>query len=162
MKTHEDGVVAESAAPAAPAAPTTSARALARVLIACVVPMLNSASPQNAQSVLNTIAVLLPHCDLRRLQALTHYRQGEYVEAMQCWETVDDMTARAFCALCLRHIGEPSWWGAAQLVYDSGDVAAMEVLEPWMNETPEASLLPAASRPSATDVGDYPFRPLRA
>lgn len=142
-------------------------RALARLFIASVCPLLNGSSPENAQAILNTIALLEPRCDLRRLQALTHYRLGQYVEAMRCWNEIDDTSARALSALCLRHIGEASWWGAAQLIYESGDAAAIEVLEPWMNETPEAMRLspPAAAFASATAVAerhDYSFRPLRA
>ena len=151
-------------------------RALVRVFIASVCPLLNGSSPENAQVILNTIALLKPKCDLRRLQALTFYRLGQYVEAMRCWNEIDDdMSARALSALCLRHIGEASWWGAAQLVYESGDAAAIEVLEPWMNETPEAMQLPnpsatavsdaalsTASARAAAECRDYSFRPLRA
>lgn len=148
-----------------------AARALARLFIASVCPMLDGPTPQNAQAMLNAIALLQPRCDLRRLQALTYYRLGQYVESMRCWNEIDDMSARALSALCLRHIGEASWWGAAQLVYESGDAAAIEVLEPWMNETPEAmrlaspatlSAIAMSATSAAAERGDYSFRPLRA
>ncbi|MCZ2498193.1 hypothetical protein GN316_15615 [Xylophilus sp. Kf1] len=146
------------------------ARALARVLIACVVPMLNGPTYQAVPALLNAILLLAPACDLRRLQALTHYRLGQYVEAMRCWEEIDDMSARALGTLCLRAIGEPSWWGAAQVIYESGDADAIAILEPWMNETPAArdAAGPGACAVDPTVVAAHPpyassfFRPLRA
>ena len=144
-----------------------AARALARVLICCVVPLLDGASYLNAQPLLGAIRLLAPRCDLRFLQALTHFRCGQYVEAMQIWNERDLPSNRALAALCLRAIGEASWCGAAQAVYESGDREAIAIVEPWMHEITGALPAPAPDAPAATAIAStpesfYAFLPLRA
>lgn len=167
MKSHQG-----EAGPAARADATATAeaeaggRALARVLIRCVAPLLGSESPENAQSVLNAIALLVPYCDTRRLHGLAHFRVGEYMEAMDCWSAFDDLESRALCTLCLRAIGEASWWGAAQAIYESGDPDAMAVLAPWMADPAAPTPLSIVAGPAVADdlVENvaFAFRPLRA
>ena len=150
-----------------------AARALARVLICCVVPLLDGPAYLNAQPLLGAIRLLAPRCDPRFLQALTHFRCGQYVEAMQLWNERDQPSHRALAALCLRAIGEASWCGAAQAVYESGDREAVAIVEPWMHEIAGAApagasaALPAVASADlpATAAGResfYAFLPLRA
>lgn len=138
---------------------------LARVLVRCVAPMLASESPQHVQALLNAIDLLAPRCDTRQLRGLTHYRLGEYMEALRCWSEFDDPKSRALCVLCLRCLGEPSWWGTAQAIYESGDAEAIAVLEPWMNATPSVASAPldtVPARDALVESADYSFRPMRA
>jgi hypothetical protein len=143
-------------------------RALARVLICCVVPLLDSPAYLNAQALPGAIRLLAPRCEVRYLQALVHFRCGQYVEAMQIWNERDLPSNRALAALCLRAIGEASWCGAAQAVYESGDREAIAIVAPWMHEiagalpatTPDAP--PALAGSAAAHESFYAFVPLRA
>jgi len=111
--------------------PTASKSVVARIMIRCIVPVLDGSSPQDAQILINCIRLLSPKCDLRQLQALTHFRRAEYVEAMQVLAELNTMSALAITALCQREIGDPSWVGSAQIVCDSQDEEAIAIVAPW-------------------------------
>lgn len=138
---------------------------LGRSFIWCFIPLLQCVSAAEAQAVLNAINLLVPKADLRQLQALLKYRAGSYMEAMEIWLEIDTMPARALAALCLEAIGEPSWIGAAQAVYESGDAQAMEIVAPWLEKVPAGypTGVEGACAPSQNaDPAEYSFRPLRA
>jgi len=132
---------------------------LVHCMIRCVVPLLESESPQTAQAILSCINILRPQCDTRKLQGLAYYRMGQYSEALAVYADLDDMESRAFYALCQRAVGEVSWLGVAAEVKDSGDAAAIAIIDPWMaggsDTEPPVNSLDAA-------LPGYAYFPLRA
>lgn len=132
---------------------------LVRCMIRCVVPLLEGDNPHAAQAVLASINLLHPRCDTRKLQGLAYYRTGQYLEAMAVYAGLDDLESRAFYALCQRAVGEPSWFGVAQEVKDSGDAAAIAIIDPWLAPGFDDG---AAEKSEIPELPDYPYVPLRA
>jgi hypothetical protein len=123
---------------------------LVRLMARCIPAILYSENPRSAQSVINFIHLLRPRLDVRRFQGVYHHVNKQYVEAMRIFGQLDGPEAQAFVALGLREIGEASWWGMAQEVYESGHPAAVAILDPWMkpNDVEVAIDVPACDPPS--------------
>ncbi len=130
---------------------------LARCFIWCVVPMLNSAAPQGAQTLLNCLKILAPRTDFRRLQTLVYFRLGQYVEAIQILNELENPESRALSVLCERALAEPSWWGGAQSLWESGDPDVRAMLAPWIGY-----LFEPDAETARTEPPNHLFNNLRA
>ncbi|QHJ00006.1 hypothetical protein GT347_19680 [Xylophilus rhododendri] len=124
-----------------------SGKRLARSMVRCVMKMLKGPAPQQAQSLLDCIAILCPQVDIRELQAFEHFCAQQYVDAMRLWSQSDQPASQALVTLCQQALGEPSWLGNAQALFETGDPSVIEILQPWLGLSPTAEE-PAEAGPS--------------